>query len=210
MASENSSALQKEMIKLLTNSDGGLSFKELKKLAFNVAMEMKNPNRTFKNCVSLLTEKGKLAIDDNGLIHLSKLNKKRKRNEESDNNSEHGRESQVDPTSPNGSASVLQKHELWKNGEQMWRDGALDQSYLRTNPDGITRLFCGNLKKDITEEQLRNAIAGIKYIKWMIDKGTKSFYGTTFLEMKDPSAAAAAVLMDKSKLLGRYFGYSTW
>jgi hypothetical protein len=52
------------------------------------------------------------------------------------------------------------KKELWKYGEQMWADGTLDNSYMTENPDGITRLFCGNLKKEITEEQLHNAING--------------------------------------------------
>jgi len=95
------------------------------------------------------------------------------------------------------------KGELWKYGEQVWRDNMLDQSYLTTNPDRITRLFCGNLNKKITEDQLKNAIPGIMHIKWIIDKGTKEFYGTTFLEMKDPEAAAAALQLDRSKLLGR-------
>jgi hypothetical protein len=52
------------------------------------------------------------------------------------------------------------KKELWKYGEQLWADGTLDNSYMTENPDGITRLFCGNLKKEITEEQLHNAING--------------------------------------------------
>jgi hypothetical protein len=95
------------------------------------------------------------------------------------------------------------KKEMWKYGEQVWQDGSLDQDYLLKNPDGITRLFCGNLKKEITEEQLHNAINGIVYIKWMTDKTTREFYGSTFLEMKNPAAAAAAVLLDKTKLLGR-------
>jgi nucleolin len=85
----------------------------------------------------------------------------------------------------------------------MWADGALDNSYMTENPDGITRLFCGNLKKEITEEQLHNAINGITHIKWMTDKVTREFYGSTFVEMKDPKAAAAAVMLDKTKLLGR-------
>jgi hypothetical protein len=96
------------------------------------------------------------------------------------------------------------KKEMWKYGEQVWQDGSLDQDYLLKNPDGITRLFCGNLKKEITEEQLHNAINGIVYIKWMTDKTTREFYGSTFLEMKNPAAAAAAVLLDKTKLLGRF------
>ena len=95
------------------------------------------------------------------------------------------------------------KKELWKYGEQTWANGSLDQSYLSENPDGITRLFCGNLKKTITEDELHNALPGITHIKWMTDKVTREFYGSTFIEMKDAKAAAAAVLMDKTKLLGR-------
>lgn len=93
--------------------------------------------------------------------------------------------------------------ELWKNGEQAWRDQSLDAEYLRNNPDGITRLFCGNLKLDMTEETLRAHIPGITFIKWQKDKVSKQFYGSTFLEMKDPKAAAVAVAMDRTKFQGR-------
>jgi hypothetical protein len=93
--------------------------------------------------------------------------------------------------------------ELWKTGEIAWRDGLLDSSYLSSNPDRITRLFCGNLNKNITEDELKSAIPGIMYIKWITDKQTREFYGSTFLEMSDPTCAALAVGMDKSKLKGR-------
>ena len=51
--------------------------------------------------------------------------------------------------------------ELWKTGEQLWREDNFDFEYLRQNPDGITRIFCGNLNKNITEEQLRSCIENI-------------------------------------------------
>lgn len=93
--------------------------------------------------------------------------------------------------------------ELWKTGEIAWRDGLLDASYLADNPDRITRLFCGNLNKTITEDELRDAVPGITFIKWITDKQTREFYGSTFLEMRDPHAASMAVALDKSKLKGR-------
>lgn len=93
--------------------------------------------------------------------------------------------------------------DLWKNGEAAWRDGTLDSDYLVRNPDNITRLFCGNLKLDVTEEALRGHIPGITFIRWQKDKTTKAFYGSTFLEMKDPKAAALAVAMDRTKFQGR-------
>ena len=81
-----------------------------------------------------------------------------------------------------------------------------DSDYLASNPDRITRLFCGNLNKKITEEDLKSCLPGIKFIKWITDKQTGEFYGSTFLEMKDPESAAAAVLKDQSKFMGRYLG----
>ncbi|CAM9824276.1 unnamed protein product [Ectocarpus fasciculatus] len=93
--------------------------------------------------------------------------------------------------------------ELWKDGEKAWKDGTLNYEYLCNNPDNITRVFCGNLNLKITEEDLNSAISGITFIKWMTDKQTRKFYGSTFLEMKDPKAAADAVALDKTKLLGR-------
>ena len=41
------------------------------------------------------------------------------------------------------------------------------------------------------------------YIKWITDKETGEFYGSSFIEMKDAQAAAAAVMQDKSKFMGR-------
>ena len=67
----------------------------------------------------------------------------------------------------------------------------------------ITRLFCGNLSKKITEEELKSRLPGITYVKWITDKQTGEFYGSSFIEMRDPESAALAVLQDNSKFLGR-------
>lgn len=69
--------------------------------------------------------------------------------------------------------------------------------------DSITRLFCGNLSRKITEEELKAYLPGIVYIKWITDKETGEFYGSSFIEMKDPASAAMAVMQDKSKFMGR-------
>jgi hypothetical protein len=95
------------------------------------------------------------------------------------------------------------KIDLSREGERAWRENLLDDEYLRTNPDGITRIFCGNLNKKVTEEEMKSCLEGIVYIKWITDKQTREFYGSTFLEMKDPKAAAMAVMKDKSKFMGR-------
>lgn len=100
-------------------------------------------------------------------------------------------------------ASAAANIDLSRNGEQAWRDGLLSQEYLASNPDGITRLFVGNLNRKITEEELRACIEGITHIKWITDKQTREFYGSTFLELKDAKCAAVAVQKDKSKFMGR-------
>lgn len=46
-------------------------------------------------------------------------------------------------------------------------------------------------------------LEGITYIKWITDKETGEFYGSSFLEMKDPQAAATAVMQDRTKFMGR-------
>ncbi len=93
--------------------------------------------------------------------------------------------------------------DLWKNGEKHWKEGSFDPEYLQNNPDGITRLFCGNLNKKITEDELHSCLPGITYIKWITDKETGEFYGSSFLEIQDPASAAAAVMKDGSKFMGR-------
>ena len=71
--------------------------------------------------------------------------------------------------------------ELWRTGEQLWRDNGFNQDYLLQNPDNITRIFCGNLNKNITEEQLRGCIENITYIKWITDRETQQFYGIHYI-----------------------------
>ena len=93
--------------------------------------------------------------------------------------------------------------ELWNNAEKHWREGTFEAGYLEKNPDRITRLFCGNLNKKVTEDELKGCLSGITHIKWITDKETGEFYGSSFLEMKDAGCAAAAVAMDKQKFMGR-------
>jgi RNA recognition motif-containing protein len=129
-------------------------------------------------------------------VKRSKQRKAEKTKGGAEDESEHAK---VPPTS--GATDMVAF--LAVHGEQAWRDNSLDPEYLTKNPDGITRLFCGNLKLDVTEEALRAHIPNITFIKWQKDKTTKQFYGSTFLEMKDPKSAALAVGMDRSKFMGR-------
>ena len=93
--------------------------------------------------------------------------------------------------------------DMWKNAEQYWKEGTLDHEYLNRNPDNISRIFCGNLKHDITEEKLKEFLPGIVYIKWIVDKTSQQFYGSTFIEMRDQNYACEAVMKNGQKYMGR-------
>ena len=46
-------------------------------------------------------------------------------------------------------------------------------------------------------------LTGVTHIKWITDKESGQFYGSSFVEMANVHAAARAVAMDGQKLLGR-------
>ena len=74
---------------------------------------------------------------------------------------------------------------------------------MHVHNNRVTRLFCGNLNKKISEEELKGRLPGVTFIKWITDKQTGEFYGSSFVEMKDAASAALAVLQDKQKFMGR-------
>lgn len=73
------------------------------------------------------------------------------------------------------------------------------------NPQGITRLFLGNLPFAIDDKGLEAffAPAIVTHIQWITDKATGKFYGSAFVEMDTSVSAAHAVSMAGSSLSGR-------
>ena len=202
----------KEIIVELLQNKGGLKEKKIwkkvcKKLRINIDEEQppQEIEEQFHSTIQqLLEEKDIVEVD--GIFNINKAKKaipqtNTKRKAALDDYK--GTDEQEVKRPKHGVEKQYQYVDLWKNGEKYWREGSFDPEYLSTNPDGITRLFCGNLNKKITENDLHTCLPGITYIKWITDKETGEFYGSSFLEMKDPSAAAAAVLKDGSKFLGR-------
>lgn len=72
-----------------------------------------------------------------------------------------------------------------------------------TNPQGITRLFLGNLPFAVNEDSLEAFIPGMTHVKWITDKETGKFYGSAFVEMDTPESASRAVAHNQSQLMGR-------
>ena len=151
-----------------------------------------------------LTEFVRSERDEEALEKAEKSEKKREKKEEKDKKGKKRSSTDEDEADEKSTrARKTDKYDLAKNGEQAWRENSLPADYLERNPDEITRLFCGNLKLDVTEEALKEYLPGITYIRWQKDKITKAFYGSTFLEMKNPRAASLAVAKDRTKFLGR-------
>jgi nucleolin len=71
------------------------------------------------------------------------------------------------------------------------------------NPQGVTRLFLGNLPFAVDETSLKTFLPGVTHIKWITDKETGKFYGSAFIEMETSSNAADAVAKAGQQLMGR-------
>ncbi|KAJ1431231.1 hypothetical protein B484DRAFT_448494 [Ochromonadaceae sp. CCMP2298] len=218
--------MKKAIVEALT-AKGPLTAKKAKKATLKLlAEEYKDKEddfeATFTSTLESLVKKQKLVKDeDTYSVNAEHGGSKRKRSGEGEDGGEDGGEdkeaeapAEVEekpkktkkPKSDKGKVEVVGgfvPEELWKNGEKYWRENLFPHEYLTKNPEKVTRLFCGNLNKTITEEQLKEQLPGTTFIKWITDKQTGEFYGSSFLEMKDPEAAAMAVMQDKSKFLGR-------
>lgn len=196
--------LKKTIIKALKAADDSIALKKLRKA-------VTEDKKAFKEAwSSLLAEARVMEIDGLG-VRLSKKRKKEDKKNTSDESTGHAgtagggddgemrrktkkvKEDEEDghlsstrasnSSTSSSSSGTSMYPDLWTTAEQMWRDQSMDQTYLDTNPDSITRLFIGNLNKNVTEEQLRSTIDGITYIKWITDKTTRQFYGTTYVEV---------------------------
>jgi RNA recognition motif-containing protein len=75
----------------------------------------------------------------------------------------------------------------------------------KNNPQGITRLFLGNLPFAISEPTLNTHLEEcITHVKWITDKATGKFYGSAFVEVRNSKDAAKAVTqINGTMLMGR-------
>lgn len=76
-------------------------------------------------------------------------------------------------------------------------------SSCKGNPQGITRLFLGNLPFAVDEISLQAFLPGVTHVKWITDKETGKFYGSAFVEMDTSESAALAVAKAGTNLMQR-------
>jgi len=78
-----------------------------------------------------------------------------------------------------------------------------EQDWLELNPNGITRLFVGNLSFTVTEKTLKDHLVNCTHVLFLKDKETKAFYGSGFVEMKTAEDAARVSKLNGKRFLGR-------
>lgn len=176
-----------------------LKAKKLRKLvllSFQLDSGDKVAKKTFKRTVQSLEEDGDVTLDADGKIDLSK---KRKRKQKDDKKSSKKKKKTEDEGTTDTVATAEENH-----AQHSKMDDAKEQNIsCKGNPQGVTRLFLGNLPFAVDEASLEAFIPGVTHIKWITDKETGKFYGSAFVEMETSVTAADAVAKAGSQLLGR-------
>jgi nucleolin len=127
--------------------------------------------------------------------------KKRKSKGSNDEISNHIDEGDENNTDNNFNTNERSTHDTTQEEE----DPATKNKPCPSNPQGITRLFLGNLPYSITDSTLNDHLnSTITHIKWITDKNTGKFYGSAFCEVRNSRDAAKAVTeINGTKVMGR-------
>eukprot|EP00751_Fragilariopsis_kerguelensis_P048723 CAMPEP_0171028428 /NCGR_PEP_ID=MMETSP0736-20130129/35727_1 /TAXON_ID=186038 /ORGANISM="Fragilariopsis kerguelensis, Strain L26-C5" /LENGTH=360 /DNA_ID=CAMNT_0011469863 /DNA_START=44 /DNA_END=1128 /DNA_ORIENTATION=- len=202
--------------------------KQIKKLRKLVLLSLqldesdKSVKKLFKRAIQNMEEGGKVQLEADGTISLSKSKKKEKRKAK-DNHEASGIDDDKDdgnkienyddgefPAKQVGTEIEGEDSATTYRSEIISSSSSEKNKPCKGNPQGVTRLFLGNLPFSVDESSLGAFLPGeVTHIKWITDKETGKFYGSAFIEMDNSTSAADAVAMGGqkamagSKLIGR-------
>jgi hypothetical protein len=143
--------LETKIIKALKANDESIGLKKLRK-------SLTDDKKSFKIAWKALVNEGKVMENNGVALRISKrkhsvtneINKGDNVDNNNLNEDKDGFESKKikmkeveDEINEEEDKGKLQFPDLWRTGEQAWRDSTLPQEYLDYNPDNITRLFVG-------------------------------------------------------------------
>lgn len=200
----------KSICSTLTSSD----VREVKKLRKLVLLSLqlddsdKTAKKRFKRAVKQLEEDGTLVLAADGSIKMKekkkrkadkeKKSKKKKKKNKTDSGEDHDLDTKEESEDKGDS------QESADQGVKSVTNDSAKNSPCVGNPQGVTRLFLGNLPFSVDESSLGAFLPGeVTHIKWITDKETGKFYGSAFIEMDNSKSAAGAVAMAGEKLIGR-------
>mmetsp|Transcript_1258 Transcript_1258/g.2756 ORF Transcript_1258/g.2756 Transcript_1258/m.2756 type:complete len:352 (-) Transcript_1258:108-1163(-) len=201
-----------------------IKVKELRKLVFLSLQkdeDDKVSKKEYKKAIQALEKESKLALDADGLISLcgkaskkdkKKKSKKRKRKENDDDDEEEkntAKKPTLDETNDDDDddddpdATPNNDIDEKEDDQPTGADSENKNKACKGNPQGVTRLFVGNLPFVVDETSLKTFLPGVTHIKWITDKETGKFYGSSFVEMDTSTSAADAVAKAGKELMGR-------
>jgi len=195
--------------------------KKLRKMVL-ISLQMdesdKAAKKLFKKAIQNMEEHGKVKLDVDGTMSLLKnkiKKKKRKSSTENDDRKRTKKAKKRQKTDDDSSKSNDHEGDLVGGNNDAGNDNEESPTHnvpsstdknkpCKGNPQGVTRLFIGNLPFSVDESSLNAFFPGeVTHIKWITDKETGKFYGSAFIEMDFSTSAADAVAMAGSKLIGR-------
>jgi nucleolin len=175
----------------------------------------KSAKKDFKRAIQELEGDGALYLDTEGVITVKEKKRKEEKKDKKSKKKKKSKKESVDDEEGKD-ANEKGKEEQAENDEQENQDeepiekpsekpaGPKKNKPCKGNPQGVTRLFIGNLPFTVDESSLNAFLPGeVTHIKWITDKETGKFYGSAFIEMENSKNAADAVAMAGTKLIGR-------
>jgi len=208
------------IVATLKGASSQAQLKDLRRLVL-ISLQLDESDKTakkqYKKTVKSLEQEGTLTLDADGTVTLKKKKKdkkrkkskddkdpdkkKKKRKKESEDRSHSDEEEAGDKRKPQDETIDPAEISL----ETSPASTAADKNKpCKGNPQGVTRLFLGNLPFAVDETSLGEFLPGeVTHIKWITDKETGKFYGSAFCEMDTSASAADAVAKAGSQLMGR-------
>lgn len=188
------------VVSLLAGTTEPMKVKALRKQVFltlQIEDDDKHFKKRYKKIIQTLEQSGQLKLSADGIITLGKKRKSEKETKKKKRSkqltTEDGGDDQETKKSSEAEQNVLEQSQL---------DREKGQS-VPGNPQGVTRLFLGNLPFSVDESSLTEFLPGVTHIKWITDKETGKFYGSAFVELDTPRNAASAVAKSGNHLMGR-------
>jgi RNA recognition motif-containing protein len=181
-----------------------LKVKKLRKLvllSLQLDEDDKAAKKSFKHSIQTLEMDGTIHLDEEGHITLKKKKKRKQQKEDEMKKTKRPRNSTT-----NDHVNENTESDLNNDGDQAETQNISTKNVPCVgNPQGITRLFVGNLSFTINEALLEEFLLPGKmtHLKWITDKETGKFYGSAFVEMYNSMDAATAVSKAGQSLLGR-------
>jgi len=193
------------------------SLRKLILLSMQIDEDDKDAKKRYKKAIQSLESQEKLSLNSDGIVKLSKSESKKKKKKRKSDDDDDDEKAKKKKAKKEKKKSKKEKEEddgdqdeddtnndAAPQNEDEDDDDADKNKPCKGNPQGVTRLFLGNLPFAVDETSLASFLPGkVTHIKWITDKETGRFYGSAFIEMKNSKDAGAAVAKDGQELMNR-------